>query len=53
MQYKGLEITAFEQECGKWRAKIVAASGRPLKGDDRKLLKFPISATAVDALSRP
>ena len=51
MQYKGLEITAFEQEPGKWRAKIVAANGRPLKGDDRQLLKSLISATAVDALT--
>jgi hypothetical protein len=37
MQYKGLEITAFEQEPGKWRASIVGANGQPLKGDDRQL----------------
>ena len=51
MQYKGLEITAFEQEPGKWRARIVAASGRPLKGDDRQLLESVTGATAVDALT--
>jgi hypothetical protein len=51
MQYKGLEITAFEQEPGKWRARIVAANGRPLKRDDRKLLEPVTSATAVDALT--
>jgi hypothetical protein len=50
MQYKGLEITAFEQEPGKWRARIVGANGRPLKRDDRKLLEPVTSATAVDAL---
>ena len=51
MQYKGLEITAFEQEPGKWRARIVAANGRPLKHDDRKLLEPVTGATAVDALT--
>jgi len=51
MQYKGLEITAFEQEPGKWRARIVAANGRPLKGDDRQRLESVTSATAVDALT--
>ena len=51
MQYKGLEITAFEHEPGKWRARIVAANGRPLRRDDRKLLEPVTSATAVDALT--
>ena len=51
MQYKGLEITAFEQEPGKWCARIVAANGRPLKGDDRQRLESVTSATAVDALT--
>jgi hypothetical protein len=54
MQYKGLEITAFEQEPGKWRARIVGANGRPLKGDDRQLLESVTSAnlsSAVDALT--
>jgi hypothetical protein len=54
MQYKGLEITAFEREPGKWCARIAAANGRPLKGDDRKLLELATSAnlaSAVDALT--
>ena len=51
MQYKGLEITVFEQEPGKWHARIVAANGRPLKGDDRQLLEFVTGASAVDALT--
>jgi hypothetical protein len=51
MQYKGIEIIAFEQQPGKWRARIVAANGRPLKRDDRKLLEPVTSATAVDALT--
>ena len=51
MQYKGLEITAFEQEPGKWRARIVAVNGRALKGDDRQRLESITSATAVDALT--
>ena len=51
MQYKGLEITVFEQEPGKWRARIVAANGSPLKSDDRQLLEFVTSASAVDALT--
>ena len=50
MQYKGLEITAFEQGPGKWRARIVRANGSLLKRDDRKLLEPITSATAVDAL---
>ena len=51
MQYKGLEITAFEETPGKWRARIAAANGRPLKGDDRQRLESVTSATAVDALT--
>jgi len=51
MQYKGLEITAFEQTPGKWRASIVRANGKPLEGDDRQLLESVTSATAVDALT--
>ena len=51
MQYKGLEITVFEQEPGKWHARIVAANGRPLKDDDRQLLEFVTGSSAVDALT--
>jgi len=54
MQYKGLEITAFEQEPGKWRARIVAANRQPLKGDERQLLETLTNAnlsSPVDALT--
>jgi hypothetical protein len=54
MQYKGLEITAFEQGPGSWRARIVRANGRPLKTNDRQLLKSVTSAnlsSAVEALT--
>ena len=49
MQYKGLEITAFEETPGKWHAKIVRANG-----DHRKLAKTLASTnrpSAVDALT--
>jgi len=51
MQYKGLEITAFEETPGKWRARIVAANGRPLKDGDRQLLESVTGVTAVDTLT--
>ncbi len=54
MQYKGLEITAFEQGPGKWRARIVRANGRPLQTNDRQLLETVTStnpSSAVDALT--
>ena len=49
MQYKGLEITAFEETPGKWRARIVRANG-----NHRKLAKTLASTnrpSAVDALT--
>ena len=49
MQYKGLDITAFEETPGKWRARIVRANG-----DHRKLTKTLASTnlpSAVDALT--
>jgi hypothetical protein len=54
MQYKGLEITAFEQGPGKWRARIVRANGRPLQTNDRQLLESVTStnlSSAADALT--
>jgi hypothetical protein len=54
MQYKGLEITAFEETPGKWRARIVAANGRPFKENEQRLLESATSAnssSAVDALT--
>src|SRR5215471_16495446 len=49
MQYKGLEITAFEETPGKWHAKIVRANG-----NHRKLAKTLASTnrpSAIDALT--
>jgi hypothetical protein len=54
MRYKGLEITAFEETPGKWRARIVRANGKPLRGNHRKLVKTLASTnlpSAVDALT--
>src|SRR6516165_4797690 len=54
MQYKGLEITAFEQTPGKWCARIVGANGKPLEGNHRQLLETLTSSnqpSAVDALT--
>ena len=54
MQYKGLEITAFEETPGKWRARIVRANSKPLRGNHRKLVKSLASTnlpSAVDALT--
>jgi len=54
MQYKGLEITAFEETPGKWRARIVRANSKPLRGSHRKLVKTLASTnlpSAVDALT--
>ena len=53
MQYKGFDIRAFEQEPGKWRARIVKVNGKPLKATSRNLRKFETSvdlSSAVDAL---
>ena len=53
MQYKGLEITAFEETPGKWRARIVRANSKPLRGSHRKLVKLASTnlPSAVDALT--
>jgi hypothetical protein len=54
MQYKGFEITAFEETPGKWRARIVRANGKPLRSNHRKLVKTLASTnlpSAVDALT--
>ena len=53
MQYKGLEITAFDETPGKWRARIVRANSKPLRGSHRKLVKLASTnlPSAVDALT--
>jgi hypothetical protein len=53
MQYKGFDIRAFEQEPGKWRARIVRANGKPLKASSRNLRELETSvdlSSAVDAM---
>jgi hypothetical protein len=53
MQYKGFDISAFEQEPGKWRTRIIRANSKPLKGIHRELLESATSTnltSAVDAL---
>jgi len=52
MQYKGFEITAFEQSPGKWRARIVRANGRPLEANNQQLLETVTNLpSAVDVLT--
>jgi hypothetical protein len=53
MQYKGLEITAFEETPGKWRARIVRANGKPLRGNHRELVNLASTnlPSEVDALT--
>jgi hypothetical protein len=54
MQYKGFEVTAFEQTPGKWCARILRANGKPLEGNHRQLLATVTSAnlpSAIDALT--
>jgi hypothetical protein len=51
MQYKGLDITAFEQEPGKWRARIVRANGRPSNATNRKLQELVASADPSSAVA--
>ncbi len=53
MQYKGFDFSAFEQEPGKWRARVLRANGRPSNATSRKLQQHVASAepsSAVDAL---
>jgi hypothetical protein len=53
MQYKGFDIKTFEQEPGKWRARIFRANGRPSNDTNQKLQEFVASAdpsSAVDTL---
>lgn len=43
MNHKGFSISAFEQEPGKWRARISRASGRRFSSAGRKLRGYLIS----------
>src|SRR5215813_10134967 len=56
MQYKGLEITAFEETPGKWHAKIVRANGNHRKlaktlASTNQILASTNRPSAVDALT--
>src|SRR5262249_815817 len=53
MQYKGFDFSAFEQQPGKWRARVLRANGRPSNATSRKLQQLVSSAepsSAVDVL---
>jgi hypothetical protein len=46
MEYLGFVVEAFEQGPGKWRAKILRSSGKPLITGRKKIWQF---VTGVDA----
>lgn len=46
MEYQGFVVDAFEQDPGKWRAKLSRSSGRPLLTGRKKIWRF---VTTVDA----
>ncbi len=51
MQYKGFDISAFEKEPGKWRARIFRANGRPSNATNRKLQELVASADPSSAVA--
>ena len=46
MEYQGFVVEAFEQEPGKWRAKILRSSGKPLITGRKRIWQF---VTGIDA----
>jgi hypothetical protein len=50
MEYLGFVVEAFEQGPGKWRAKILRSSGKPLITGRRRIWQF---VTGVDATTAP
>ena len=50
MEYQGFVVEAFEQEPGKWRAKILRSSGKPLITGRKRIWQF---VTGVDAATAP
>jgi hypothetical protein len=48
MEYQGFVVEALEHEPGKWRAKILRSSGKPLITGRKKIWQF---VTGVDATS--
>jgi hypothetical protein len=49
VQYKQFEISAYEREPGKWRARVRRTSGRALMAGRGKLLEF---VAAIDCPSK-
>jgi hypothetical protein len=50
MEYQGFVVEAFEQEPGKWRAKILRSSGKPLITGRKRIWQF---VTGIDATTAP
>ena len=50
MEYQGFVVEAFEQEPGKWRAKLSRSSGRPLITGRKRIWQF---VTGIDATTAP
>jgi hypothetical protein len=50
MEYLGFVVEAFEQGPGKWRAKILRSSGKPLITGRKRIWRF---VTGVDATTAP
>ena len=50
MEYQGFVVEAFEQETGKWRAKILRSSGKPVITGRKRIWQF---VTGVDAVTAP
>jgi hypothetical protein len=46
MEYQGFVVEAFEQVPGKWRAKILRSSGKPLITGRKRIWQF---VTGIDA----
>jgi hypothetical protein len=54
MEYEKFTINAFEQEPGKWHARVRRANGRALVAGRRQLIEFVTetdSLTAVEAMT--
>jgi len=46
MEYQGFIVEAFERDPGKWRAKLLRSSGRPLITGRKRIWQF---VTGIDA----
>jgi len=49
MEYLGFVVEAFEQGPGKWRAKILRSSGKPLITGRKRIWQFITGADAATA----